>query len=91
MNATHQDAHSQLVQGWLPQSIPEGYDRIVLCEYGFTRELNYLNNDADIFYSEVAGKAAPIQWPWKEGFDPQALDWKMIDVLVIDFCNGATK
>lgn len=84
-------SHPNLVDGWELQSIPQGYDRIVLCEYGFTRELNYVNNAADVFYSEVEGRAAPIVWPWREGFSPAPADWKRIGILVIDFCSGTVQ
>ncbi|WP_150115981.1 hypothetical protein [Xanthomonas phaseoli] len=75
--------HPSLRDDWTRPAIPEGFDRLVYCEYGFAGELDFLNDAADVFASEEQGHLA-LPSPWVDGFVPALRDWQALDILFID-------
>jgi hypothetical protein len=68
--------------------IPEGYDRLVFCEYGFSSELDFLNDAANVFATEVEGRPLNLPSPWVAGFQAAPADWRALGITVIDYRRG---
>lgn len=80
--------HPSVRPGWTMPDVPEGYDRLVFCEYGFASELDFLNDAADVFATEEQGHSLNLPLPWVDGFTPSAEDWRALGILLVDFTRG---
>ena len=77
--------HGAVRPEWVRPDVPDGYTKVVLCEYGFARELDYYNEFQDEFFSADQGVALNLPMPWQDGFNPTNADWNAIGIEVIDF------